>query len=166
MYRVRSISNEHFIIPEYDQWEASICDNRAQSFTTGQTRLHPVTKILQTLNRKCNRGGNEQPTKGCGIRLPKSQGSCKMNRPCTAHIVSVKETTRMNCLRLQVMHRIINRSIFICFQKATVIKGLIHIRYFSEHFGHEMQLCHVNMSKSTRAAIAGIFKTLLAFNSA
>lgn len=97
-------------ITDFTLWLDNQCENRAQSFVSVKTTLGPdrtakpttdptadpmdkskVVRVVIKRYLKCNRGGNERPTQSSGIRLLKSQGSCKLNRPCTAEIVSVAE---------------------------------------------------------------------------
>lgn len=80
--------------PEFDKWVDRLSDNSAQSFTK-TTPKRDINGVLYKRYLKCNRGGTAEPSRGHNLREPKSQGSCKIGRPCTAEMVSTIKVNRV-----------------------------------------------------------------------
>lgn len=109
---------------EFEAWKATIEELNYCSFvkTTGAKITEKNGEKVQYFS--CNRCGTYRPS-GRGMRVPKSQGTCKLNMNCTAGL-----------------------------KASTTADGTFNVEACHTYHGHTMELQHIWLSKQGRQEIA------------
>ncbi|CAH3198945.1 unnamed protein product [Porites evermanni] len=111
-------------VKEFESWKAEVEENEGCSFV----KVTGSKKHLSTGQKveyfQCNRGGSYRPRRS-GKRRQKSQGSCKIEKNCTSSMLLKYEDD-----------------------------GTITVDVCYTHYGHEIELQHVWLSKTKRQELA------------
>ena len=110
---------------EFEEWKCNFEEEQDSYYCKISGTKYQEKIGLETSYFYCNRSGNYS-AKGKGLRRVKTQGSCKINGHCTSMILLNKFTDTNEC----------------------------EVEVFKTHYGHEMQLGHLRLSKKDRITIA------------
>ncbi|XP_077542029.1 uncharacterized protein LOC144154804 [Haemaphysalis longicornis] len=122
-----------FTVADFDKWRLGEEESQRCRFVKQHGASSVAGGKLRTYYR-CHRSGTAAPRRGKGVRLMKSQGSCKSGKICLA---SITATTNAD----------------------GTPGASVEVSYQKHHYGHDRDVTHLMMTPAERAKIAAELKT-------